>query len=620
MKGLNVPGLKERFGSDKDYDKFIDKIDVLYVSFLTKYAYLGLPEDTWVKLFSKVITANLPKTDDVLISIEVTKHVNNYIRKQIKENKPRIIANFLIMLYKDGLRGKELLKRFIRQLEVDNFIISEEYYQILKEYSELLKNTLINLGIFDLSLKNLKDCLNKKEDFYDKFRLRGISYAEKKKLLDYALSLTDDKERIKNNFLDRKNNEETRKFSYFVNNYSTIVKIHNLIKEQYNGLDSRDIDRVIMGFSCEEMENTFNEYWAYATTNNNDFILRIINKIGNLRITSRKTPLNYTFKSSTSLSKDAKEKAEPKKKDEPVPTVKKPETTKPIQNANIHYLNENEIKTNLYGLFNKPNEIDENIHRSIINRLWDALDINKKKIIKKFISYKSNSDEEYNEALEIINYLREQYKKEIAIDGSKAFTCNTIYEYMPKKEGLTEKEHKKIVDVLFKRRTPEERNLVINCLSKKSLPDDTFYQIMRELEEFYNTRGSEILANLNNHKSAKSSKRRENIYEFFPLKDDINEEVRKEIVDILLGKRTEEEKDLIDKYIKDEISTKSSEYKKFRSCLVSMQASYNRYGKKILNDNKKGTPKKEVNIYKYFPIKEGMTEDERNEIVNILIR
>lgn len=258
----------------------------------------------------------------------------------------------------------------------------------------------------------------------------------------------------------------------------------------------------------------------------------------------------------------------------------------------------------LYSRFEvKDGKSEENRKQEVDELIEKVLTEEEKKLLFAYLNNKLTDNKEKKRANNIINKIRQYYNGKY----KEPKGVKDLYSRFLIKEGKTEEDRKKEIDELVEKVLMEdEKELLFAYLNKKSLAKEEKIKVTRIILKLRNHYKGK-------HKEVKPKGSIKDIYSRFELRDGQTEEERKQEIDALIIKTLpEEQKKLLFAYLNNEL-TDQKQKAKAGSVILKLKNHYT--GKSI----KPRLMIYSTDIYSYFEIKEGQTEDEKKELIDSLI-
>ncbi len=598
--------IRKRFKQSSDYNAFMRDLYKLYNATLENYKFLDLSEDKWFNLFKNALARNLDNLCEEALVDHIRPIIQEYIDRQVSEKRPRIFNNLISLISQEVRVAREILKRFFRKLENLNINVTPEFYEFLKEKCYILKKYLEVLGIYDMSLKEVKKFLNRERTIYDYFRNKNYSYKENVKLLDYVLACLGDDKFI-SNYNSGIKTDNHRKVKYFIDNYPYFLEIHSVIKERYDVTD-KTIDVAILSCSYAKLEVIIDSYRRYKVMHQDTSFMDLIVGKFNSRIVRKfeKEGSRVSTKQNIDMPNSDVRSNNLKSAQREIDSVDEEDTS--VENKRYEYFEVNDV-------------ITERERKRRVDVLYLELTKTEQQLYDRF----TRGEVSFEEAKDMLVRLKERY---ISFPRIYPKHSNVLEDYFILIDGITVEERKKIIDILVERRSLDSQKLIQKFREGK-VSYSTISSIVGSIRVSYMRYGRNWLKPDFNPRQNNKESSYVPLEDYFLLILNITTEERAKIIEVLISRLEANEQKMIQDY-----RDKKVDYNTIESIVKRMRNDYCLYGKKWLvpdfvpdnENNKKAQVISKASeksnssfLLEKFPLIDGITEEERKKIVDILI-
>lgn len=601
--------IRKHFKQASDYNSFMRDLYKLYNATQENYKFLGLSEDKWFNLFKNALARNLDNLCEEALVDYIRPIIQEYIDRQVSEQRPRIFNNLISLISQEVRAAREILKRFFRELENLNINVTPEVYEFLKEKCYTLKKYLEVLGIYDMSFKEVNKFLNRERTIYDDFRNRHDSYSDSVKLLDYVLACLDDDKFIMNHKKGIKTDNH-KKVKYFIDNYPYFLEIHGVIKEKYDVAD-KTIDVAILSCSYATLVAIVDSYRRYKVMRQDTSFMDLIVSKFNSRIVRK-------------LGKEGSKVSTKQNIDMRNLDVKSNNLKSAQQEIDSVDEEDTSVKNKRYEYFEVNDVITERERKRRVDVLYLELTKTEQQLYDRF----TRGEVSFEEAKDMLVRLKERYRSFPRIYPKHS---SVLEDYFILIDGITIEERKKIIDILVERRSLDSQELIQKFREGK-VSYSTISSIVGSIRTSYMRYGRKWLKPDFNPRQDNKESSYVPLEDYFLLALDITTEERAKIIKVLISRLEASEQKKIQNY-----RDKKVDYNTIESIVIRMRNDYCLYGKKWLvpdfvpnNENNKKVqvispipekPEKSNSSFllEKFPLIDGITEEEREKIVDILI-
>lgn len=654
--------LKKYFKDEERFYQNLGSIYSLKENLKTKYRFLGFNDESWDNIIYNTAVKLTPYITIKELKEKLEAHLKNYIKREILALKPRIVCNLIIV--SKGKTAADLIKNFLKNLSYYDIDIKEPFYNVLKE-EPVFKN-----AFGDISYNEFKILNNKNIDQYLSLRVPNCALAYNIAKVNYFL-------RTLRKSINELSREDILKIKTFISYYRCYSKLEEYMKNYNANVVEEDIYRLLFTYPLDKFEQ-FKEniiYFKYDEQDNMpDFLAFLYSKLqqkSQVQVIKKEEPKQLPSKNKPEKVKAEKKEATNKENTEKKSTAK---TNNKMRGSKIKdlysrflikegkseedrrqeldelvgkilteeekkllfaYLNNEltdyqektkalniirKLKINyegkakptcqrgkikdLYSRFEvKDGKSEENRKQEVDELIEKVLTEEEKKLLFAYLNNKLTDNKEKKRANNIINKIRQHYNGKY----KEPKGVKDLYSRFLIKEGKTEEDRKKEIDELVEKVLMEdEKELLFAYLNKKSLAKEEKIKVTRIILKLRNHYKGK-------HKEVKPKGSIKDIYSRFELRDGQTEEERKQEIDALIIKTLpEEQKKLLFAYLNNEL-TDQKQKAKAGSVILKLKNHYT--GKSI----KPRLMIYSTDIYSYFEIKEGQTEDEKKELIDSLI-
>lgn len=248
-------------------------------------------------------------------------------------------------------------------------------------------------------------------------------------------------------------------------------------------------------------------------------------------------------------------------------------------------------------------------HEDVIKKIYDELGPRNKMVIRHFVAGDIlPNDVKFKN---VVSLIKDSYFEIIPEEIKK--TRKSIEDRFTLIPGITEEQKGEFIKTIFDELELHEQLILQSYIDKEFDSKDERYQDVKNILRRMNTKYQALADALLNPRNEQFAM--EKLISQFKLSDEITEDIRAEIVKTLFAKKDEVEQKLVIDYLND-VDLEEKDKKRAKTIITIMKNYYRKHGRNILDSpDVKGRKK----FYSYFKIQNGMTEEERNRIIDVLL-